>query len=405
MAKKGKSRGQNEGSIREKFRIDIKTGQKVSIGWEARYTNTEGKQKSIFAKTRTEVNKKLTKTLNDINQGTYIEPSKTTVGDWLDTWYKDYKVPNVKPKTLEGYESIIRNHIKPVLGKTLLKDLKSEKIQQLYNDVSSTLSPRMAQLTHVTLHSALHQAYVNNLIPKNPAMKGAVIIPKSTPKEARVLTVKEQTKFMQALKGDRLEAAFILDLATGLRVGEIAALSWDSIDFKSKTLKVNRTLVRVKNFDEKAETKTKLVFDTPKSKKSNRIIPLLDEVVIALKAHIARQGEERLKAGGLIEDGGLYQDNNLVFCTEIGTPLDTRKIQEAFYTLVDKSGIKKANMHCLRHCFATRMLENGVDIKTTSELLGHSKISLTGDIYSHVLQNHKRDAINKLKNVFEAAKK
>jgi integrase len=401
MAKKNK-RGQNEGSLREKFRKDAKTGELVSIGWEARYTDPTGKQKSIFAKTRAEVNKKLTKALNDINQGTYVEPSNTAVTEWMDTWYKDYKKPAVKVKTLEGYESIIRNHIKPALGAIKLKDLKSETIQKLYNDIANRLSPRMAQLTHVTLHSALQQAYVNNLIPRNPAMKGAVIIPKSAAKEARVLTSEEQAKFMKALKGERLEAAFLLDLATGLRVGELAALAWDNIDLDKKLLKVNRTLYRVKNPDKGAETKTKLVFDTPKSAKSNRTIPLLDEIISVLKAHKKRQAAERLKAGGLVEDGGVYQDNNLVFCTEIGTPLDPRKIQAAFYTIVDKAGIGKANMHCLRHCFATRMLENGVDLKTTSELLGHSKISLTGDIYSHVMMDKKQDAIGKIKGIFAA---
>ena len=172
---------------------------------------------------------KLTKTLNDLNSGTYQAPTKIKVSAWLDTWFEVYKKPTVKPKTLECYESIIRLHIKPSIGKILLRELKPEQIQKMYNEIGEKLSPRMVELTHVTLHAALEQAMKNDLIFKN--ISEATTRPKKVKTEPRVLTVDEQQKFVRAIKGERTEAAFLLDLFSGLRLGEIVALRWKDIDF------------------------------------------------------------------------------------------------------------------------------------------------------------------------------
>ena len=395
--KKG-ARGQNEGTIRERFRT-TKEGKKVSKGWEARYTSScdaDGKQiqKSIYGMSRKEVMEKLTKTLNDMNSGNYQAPTKIKVSAWLDTWFEIYKKPTVKPKTLECYESIIRLHIKPSIGKIILRELKPEQIQKMYNKIGDELSPRMVELTHVTLHAALEQAMKNDLIFKN--ISEATTRPKKVKTEPRVLTVDEQQKFVRAIKGERTEAAFLLDLFSGLRLGEIVALRWKDIDFKNGLLKVNQTLCRVKNFDGNVKGKTILSFDTPKTEKSKREIPLLNEVVISLRAHKARQSTEKLKAGEL------YNDTGLVFCNEIGSPIDPRKFTDIFYKLVEKSGIEKANVHAIRHTFATRGLENGIELKVMQELLGHSSIALTADTYSHVLKDKKREAINKLQCLISA---
>lgn len=386
IVKKKGARGQNEGNIRQR-----KDGK-----WEARYT-IEGRQKSVYGKTRPEVSAKLNKILNDINVGTYIEPSKITIESWMDTWFETYKKPNVKPKTLEGYHGIIKNHIKPNIGKCTLKDLRPEQVQRMYNEIASKLSPRMAELTHITLRAALEQAVINDLIIKNVADKTK--LPAREYKERRVLTLEEQKKFMEALKGNRIEAAFILDLFTGLRVGELAALKWKNIDLENKSLTVTHTLYRVTNLEKEAKTKTRLEFGPTKSLKGKREIPLLDEVVAILKTHKARQSAERLLAGELYHQEK-EEGNRLVFSSYFGTPLEPRKITDEFYKVVEKAGIPKANMHSLRHTFATRGLENGIELKVMQELLGHSTIALTGDIYSHVLPNKKREAMGKLKAVF-----
>lgn len=127
------------------------------------------------------------------------------------------------------------------------------------------VSPRIAELTHVTLHAAMEQTIKNDLIIKN--VKKAITLPMKVKKEARVLTTEEQNKFIEAIKGDRLEAAFTLDLFTGLRRDELLGLKWADIDFKNKVIKIRQTLCRVKYLDDGAETKTKLVFDTPETEK------------------------------------------------------------------------------------------------------------------------------------------
>lgn len=389
---KKKVRGQNEGSIR----------QRKDGSWEARYTigrDSDGKQiqKSIYGKTRPQVAKKLTKALNDINLGIYVEPSKITVSSWLDTWLEEYKKPSIKPKTYESYEVLVRKHIKPNLGNILLRDLRPEQVQKLYNDKAKEYSPRQAELIHVVLHSALDQAIENDLIIKNAT--NATKRPKRVKKEPRVLTPEEQEILIKAMKGDRLEAAFIVALFTGLRRGEILGLKWQDISLKDKTLRVARTLCRIKDFEAKeTEAKTKLEFGPVKTAKGNRGIPLLDGVVAILKAHKKRQAAEKLRLG----EG--YKDNDLVFCNEFGKPLDPRRLKESLDTIVEKAGLKKVNIHALRHTFATRGLENGIELRVMQELLGHATIAMTAD-YSHVLQEKKRQSINKLKNVLEAASK
>jgi len=406
MAKKQNKRGQNEGSIRERFK-KTKDGAKVSIGWEARYTagvDADGKQKqkSVYGKTRPEVAKALTKILNDINSGTYVKPSKLTIGSWLDTWLKDYKKQSVRIKTYSSYQDVVRLHLKSSsIGNLNLKDLQTHHVQHLLSSIiDKGLSPRMAKYVHIILSMAMKQALMSNLIVRNVC--DGVTIPKQKKKEIRVLTVKEQEVFTEAVKGHRLEAAFILDLFTGLRLGELLALKWSDINLKEGILKVSRNVQRVRVED--AETKTQIVYGEPKTESGRRSIPLLDEVVAILKTHKARQAAEKLKAGELYykENEEDREEDRFVFCTELGKQIETRNFQRIFYLLVEKANLKDVNFHACRHTFATRGLENGIEPKVMSELLGHSSITITLDLYSHVLPEKKRDSINKLKGLFKA---
>lgn len=449
MAKKNKNkRGQNEGSIRERFKA-TKEGKKVSIGWEARYsagTDENGKQiqRSIYGKTSEEVKQKLRKILTSLDEGTYIEPKKIKISQWLDTWFEDYKKPTVKPNTLACYENMIKKHINPVIGNVLLRDLRADQVQKLYNTVSKDYSKRMVELTHVTLHNALEQAIKNDLLFRN--VTDLVDLPKgkderdgSSEEPPRVLTEDEQDKLLKAIKGDRMEAPIILMLYTGLRRGELLGLKWEDIDLDEKMLHVNRLMCRFKNYDDAAETKTTLDFGTLKTAKSKRDIPLIDELIPVLKAHKARQKAERVRAGEAHN-----KNNNMIVSNELGEPVDPRTFKKIFDRMLEKAGMAKLkmpygwkpgqpipedftfpkwftpperwepgkpfpmgfippegiNVHAMRHTFATRGLENGIELKVMQELLGHSTIVLTGDIYSHVLPNKKREAVNKLSAIF-----
>jgi integrase len=373
VAKKKGSRGQNEGNIRQR-----KDGT-----WEARYT-FNGKQKSVYGKTRPEVSAKLTKALNEINTGTFTEPSKLTVSSWLDIWLKDYVKQSVKIKTYTSYEDTVRIHIKPVIGNKNLKDLSSVDALHLITGITEKgLSPRMAKYVKTILSMALKQAVKSNILVKNVCE--AVTLPKQKKKEIRVLTLQEQSDFIEAIKGHRLEAAFILDLFTGLRVGELVALKWSDIDLKEGILKVRENVQRIRV--EGASSKTQLIYGEPKTEKGKRSIPLLEEVVQILKEHKKRQLEEEVKAGPLYE--GKDKEERLIFCTELGKQLEIRNLQRTFYLLIEKAGLKNVNFHALRHTFATRGLENGITPKEMQELLGHSSITVTLDLYTQYYLNKK----------------
>ncbi|MGI6286676.1 site-specific integrase [Neomoorella humiferrea] len=396
--KKGRERGNGEGTI----------SQRKDGTWCAAITagrKEDGKLKRVFfyGKTREEVAQKLTKALADIQQGTYVEPSKLTVGEWLDTWLKDYARPHIRPSTWQNYEMIIRVHIKPAIGGLQLKQLQATHLQRLYNDLrehgrvdgQGGLSARTVRITHVVIHAALKQAMKEGLVARNVAE--ATTLPRQQKKELRVLTLEEEQRFMTAVAGDRLGAAFLLDLATGMRLGELLALRWQDVDLKEGVIRVRRALSRVKVPD--GPTKTALIFQEPKTAKGKRSIPLPEWAIATLKAHKARQAQEKLLLGPA------YQDNGLVFATEEGKPVEPRNFTRKFYQLREKAGLPKdVNFHALRHTYATRLLEANEHPKVVQELLGHSQISMTLDTYSHVLPELKKAAAAKLNNLWPTEK-
>ena len=298
-----------------------------------------------------------------------VSPSNITVGEWLDTWLMEYKQPSVRVKTFEGYEYLIRLHIKPVIGDIMLKDLKTEQLQKLYNDkFRSGLSSRPVQTIHITMHNALSQAVKNGLILRN--VSEATTLPKGQKKEIRILSMQEQQLFMKACERERLGLAFLLDLNTGLRLGELLALRWQDINLPDGLLTVRQSL---------CATKTQgLIFQEPKTKAGKRTIPLTKSVKEALEA--------------------FKHDHDLVFCNDEGNPIYPRNFTRIFYRIIENAGLEPINFHALRHSFASRMLELNIHPKVVQELLGHSDVSITLNTYTHVMPQVKYEAIQKLEN-------
>jgi len=380
-----KVRGQGEGSIR----------QRKDGSWEARYTlgvGADGKQlrKSIYGKSRQDVSKRLTQILNEINRGTFVEPTKMTLANWMDTWLKDYKEPSVKPKTLDSYSQVISCYIAPAIGHVLLKDLRPDHVQSMLNGLKKKdLSTRTIKYTHTVLRGALKQSLINNLVIRNVC--DAVVVPKGKDKrETVIFTPGEQKIFLSEIIDHYFESAFLLQISTGMRTGELFALTWDVVDFENNTVSIIKNLSRVKNKDNKYE----YCFVTPKTDSSKRILPVLPNVLENLKKHKVSQNKIKLQVGKE------YNPDNLVFCSEFGGPLDFRIYNKSLGRLLKNAGLRRLSPHALRHTFATRGLENGIDLRTMQELLGHSSITITADTYSHVLMDEKRKALDKLKDVF-----
>lgn len=392
-------RGNGEGTI-----LKRKDGK----GWQGQVTigrdPETGKLKRVtyYGKTQKEVQQKINKAISELNDGTFIKPHTVTFGEWADKWLEDYKrPPNVKLSTYVSYEMLIRQHLKPKLGSVLLKDLNSEVLQKFYNeqvangrsDGKGGLSPKTLRNLHNMIHECLQQAVYNNLIHRN--ISEATNLPKcSNKKEIRVLSKDEMQRFLRIISKERLKCAYILLLGSGIRLGELLALKWSDINFESGIMSINKTLNRLKTLDENSPTKTRLIFQEPKTDKGKRLIPLSPKILDELLLHKSRQDDEKELAEGI------FNDIDLVFCSTIGTPIDPRSLIRNLHNICKNSGIKRINIHAMRHTYATRLLEANQHPKIVQELLGHSNISMTLDIYSHVMPDVKKSAVQTLDSLF-----
>jgi integrase len=379
MAKK---RGNNEGSITR--RKDGRWMAQVTIGRDP--ATGKLKRVTLYATTRQEVSGKLTKALHDRQQGTFVAPPKLTLGEWLDSWLREYAKPQVRPITFVSYEMLIRRHFKPALGHIPLQDLRPEHVQHYVNDqLHNGLAPQTLALHHVVLTEALARAEKNGLVARNVGR--LVAPPRQRPKEWRTLTVDEvRTQLLPALQEHRLYVAFLTLLMMGLRRGEILGLRWQDIDWQHSTMHIRQTVVRVRD---------QLVFQEPKTARSRRTLPIPDVCQTALRHHRARQAEERLAYG----PG--YEDHGLVFCRAEGSPIDPATFNNAFTRVLAQAGLPHVRVHDARHTFATWMLEQGVSPKVVQTLLGHSDIATTLNIYSHVSLDLERRAMDTLDTVLK----
>ncbi len=337
--------------------------------WCAAYTtgrDATGKlrRQYIYGKTRKEVAAKLTEKLNDMNQGIILEPTKQSLGQFLDAWMVTVKKGSVRPTTYETYTYVLR-HTEPIRDIPLAK-VTAQHVQRLLSDLRQAGLGRTIEVLHAVLSQAFDQAVKWNLVPRN--IIDAVKVPKVPRKDTNSLTEEEVQRFLDAAKDDRLYALYVLALSCGLRFAEILGLRWSDVDMKVKTITLAHQLGRDGEL---------LPLKTDKSKGTLRIP---DMAVDALKKHRQQQRLERLRAGEI------WHDLDLVFCTEIGTPLNQSNIRNrSFYPILEKAGLPRIRFHDLRHTCATLLLLRGVHPKIVQELLRHSRFGTTMDIYSHVL--------------------
>jgi integrase len=255
--------------------------------------------------------------------------------------------------------------------------------------VSSGLSARTVRLLHIILHGALKQAMKNQLVVRN--VSEATTLPGGKVRTMHPLTLDQVHQFLDAVKGDRLFAAFFLEMGTGLRRGELLGLRWRDLDIDAGVLQVRQTLIRVGNHgNTESGRKSRLIFQEPKTEQSRRTIPIPDDIVEALRHHKARQAKERLLMGGA------YEDHGLVFCQANGQPIAPYTFTRHFERLLKYAGLPRIRFHDGRHTFATLMLELGESAKTVQTILGHTRISTTLDTYSHVSLDLEKKAAARL---------
>jgi integrase len=330
---------------------------------------TGPKRRVVYGRTRKEAHEKLVNAIADRDRGLVFQGENQKLSTFLDCWLNGSIKGYVKPSTFESYERMIRNHIRPALGHKKLKTLAPDHVQYFYQSkLDNGLAPGTVRLMHAILHKALEQAVKWGAVPRNVCK--AVTPPKPNPEEIRPLDAEQAKRLLGVAGGNRLEALYVLAVTAGLRVGELLGLKWEDMDVDTETLRIRRT---------KSQARTGPTFTAPKNGKG-RSIKLTRRAVEALKTHKAIQNAERLKAGSL------WQDNNLMFCTAAGKPLDFRNLATAsFKPLLEKAGLPDIRFHDLRHTCATLLLSRGHHPKLVQELLGHASVALTLDRYSHVL--------------------
>lgn len=383
-------RANGEGTIVKNMRNGVQKGWRASITIGIG-DNGKIKRKEFTGKTQQEVKKKLEEYKKEMLLGTISSDDKITVSEWYHTWLFDYRIKDLKPKSFEKYEGIYRNYIKDSeLGKIKLKDLRATHIQRYYNKLQDTKPISTIKGINTRLKPCLGEAEKQGYIQKNYCKM--ITLPKDNNKKTiQVLTQQQQKLFIEAIKGHKLEMLFLIALGTGLRLGELLGLKWSDIDFNTGILTVNRTLSRVKN---QTTGKYEIIEQTPKTKNSNRTIPIPNDILNKLKEHKKNQSKQRLFVG----EG--YINNNYVFTDDIGNPIDDKRPGRNLKSTLAKLSIEPIKFHALRHTYATRLFEANVPPKTVQVLMGHYDISITMDIYTHVMEDAKLEAIEKLNNIF-----
>lgn len=378
-------RGNGDGSIYHRTSDDK---------WVGSITLESGKRKVFYGKTKKEVQEKMKVALYEQQKGMLpATTAKLTVEQFLKNWLETTQKQSVRPRTYERYEEVVRLHIIPTIGRHQLQKLTTYHVESFYaKKLNEGLSPRTVNTFHNVLHKALDKARKSRLIVENVC--DLVDPPRVEDVEITPLALHQVKQLLYIAKGHRIEALLTLAMATGMRRGELLGLKWQDIDFKKSKLQVRRIMSRVPTKLKSAEKKGYVEAPT-KTKQSRRGIIIIPLALEALKQHQGRQQAAKEKAGDR------WVESGLVFCTSIGTPLNPdRDVRLPFKQLLNKAKLPDIRFHDLRHSAATLLLGMGIHPKIVQEILGHSSIAMTMNVYSHVLPTMQQNAMGMLGNIF-----
>ena len=383
-------RGHNEGNIRQ--RTDGRWEVRLSAGID--YKTGKPRRTSTCCNTRQEAIAILQQQAHEVRTQGWRDPMSVTLGEWYEYWLDTYMKDTVKQSTYASYRSYLNKHF-CVLGKILLKKLEPHILQEFYNYKfrEEGLSPKTLRNYHMVLHKCLQQAVKERLLVYNPC--DAVTLPGGEKPEIVVFTNDQQRALVQASYRHRYGVFIRLDLCTGLRMGELLALKWEDIDFSTAQLHVRRTINRLAKYEaHDGENKTEIVFGTPKTKNSRRTIPLTRTMADELTRWKQQQAQDKIRAGDK------YTDKGFIVTNEFGHYFEQKTFKDYYDRLLKDADIGHFTFHALRHTFATRALERGMDYKTLSAILGHYSVAFTMDTYVHSMDEHKRREMDKMDDMF-----
>ena len=378
-------RANGEGSIRKrkdgKWLVTFPTGLYTDKGkreYVYKYTETQAEAAEILRQLQAE-------------KGMGVSQSKAAVktGEWMEKWIESKAKGQkpIKPSTLTSYRNNFRLHIKPYIGEIPLKKLTTYHIQRCLDAIGGSCSTFVKNYN--VIHGSLEKAVDLGMIVRNPC-KG-VTFPENDTEEMRVLTRTEQQRFIEQLDGEYYRPMLLMYLYSGLRLGEGIPLTWDDIDLEKRTIRVCKKAIVCHDYAN--HSAPQVVQDFCKTKSSKRRVVITAGLVEVLKEH-KKEMMERSK-----QMGEEWSESNLVFLNTRGNIVYSRNLQESLYKIFARAGIEGATMHTLRHTYATRCFEAGVDIKAVSEQLGHKNVKTTYNIYVHLLEDTKEKEIDKLDGI------
>lgn len=362
----------------------------------ARFTTCTGSRRQKYCKTAREAQTWLAK---EREKDGYMNLTNMTLDDWYNVWIENYKKDIVRANTCKNYETNYRIRIKSRLGKKRLEDITSLDCQRLMNELYDSRKYAYGTLnqTKITLHAILKGAVENRYIVFNPA-DGLKIkqVEDEEVVERRMLTREEQRLLIDGLRGNFHEIPLLLILETGLRAGELGGLKWEDIDFENRQIHVKRTLLYSK-------AKGGFYFGPPKSKHSVRDIPMTEVAYDLLKRQNIVQKKMQLKSLDWTDED---KYRNLVFTSNTGHAIGQSHLRLCLCRVVndinlelkarDKQPMEAIYPHALRHTFATRCIENGMQPKVLQKIMGHSTLSVTMDLYVHVTDESKKNEMKKM---------
>jgi integrase len=371
-----KRRGKGEGSVYQR---------QSDRRWVGSFIVENGSRKYVYGNTRKEAYERLQQAQREYQQGMLVVGPQQTVKQYLEHWLENVHKPTIRVGSYLVYRTILNNHILPQLGHIKLNKLTPEQVESLYTKkLKEGLAPKTIAGIHGLLHKALDNAVRRGLIARNVC--DVISPPRVTRHEITVLTEEQAKRLLEVAHGHRFEALLTVALTTGMRKGELLALRWQDIDFANRSVHIRRSVNRFPGFG--------IVENEPKTTASRRKIVLPQFVLEVLKQHKTYQDEARQKAGTA------WQDHDLVFCNTIGGFQDVKHLRLSFKRLLKEAGLPEIRFHDLRHSAATILLSMGVNVKVIQELLGHSQISMTLGIYSHVLPGMQHEAMEKWDELF-----
>ena len=371
------TRGKGEGSVFKNEKTGLWTGT-IELG---RGPDGKRRRKYVRAKTKGETLRKMAKVRADIEAGNPVVDRTQTLSSYLKWWADNVLPGTVRDTTADGYRFTLRRYVEPHIGSKRLVDLGPEHVLAMLRALQKEgLSDNTCRQARSVLRRALGDAVRYEVLGRNVAAS-VKAPPKRTNKSKEVFTIDQVRSLLATVEGERIEVMIHIALTLGARRGEILGLKWDDIDLGQQTLEIRRTLKRRSHHG--------LVLAEPKTSAGKRKLPLTDELNESLRRHRSRQAADRLAAGEA------WQDQDFVFTTTIGTPIEPRNFERHWKALCDEANVPGYNFHTTRHTAATTMLNAGVPLESITKILGHASVATTADLYAQPSADTIRDAVDR----------